>query len=424
MAVETPTLLKPSPASSPAPAETPARTEIQDLYDQYVVPTVNRGLTLTRGKGRYVWDDEGRKYLDLGGGVAVNSLGHAHPAIRETLARQADVLIHSSNLYYNEGQGRLAQRIVGLTGPGKVFFCNSGAEANEALIKLARKFGHAAGGGGNNGRYEIITARNSFHGRTMATLSATGQDKIKQGFDPLLPGFVHVPFNDLAAVEAAITPKTVAVQIEGIQGEGGVFVASPEYLLGLRALTQKHDLLLLWDGVQDGFFRTGRWQSYERILENVAGAENFLPDAIAMAKSLGAGYPIGAVWIRERYANVFTPGSHGTTYGGSPLACAVALTVMDVVEREKLADNIRARGEELKRGLEALVGTRGIKEVRGYGGLIGMVMAGEPASVVARLAKAGLILIPAANNTVRFLPPLNVTPEEIAEALRMVEASL
>ena len=214
----------------------------------------------------------------------------------------------------------------------------------------------------------------------MATLSATGQDKIKQGFDPLLPGFVHVPFNDLAAVEAAITPKTVAVQIEGIQGEGGVFVASPEYLLGLRALTQKHDLLLLWDGVQDGFFRTGRWQSYERILENVPGAENFLPDAIAMAKSLGAGYPIGAVWIREPYQNVFTPGSHGTTYGGSPLACAVALTVMDVVEREKLADNIRARGEELKRGLEALIGTRGIQEIRGYGGLIGMVVADEPAA--------------------------------------------
>ena len=398
------------------------RTEIQELYDQYVVPTVNRGLTLTRGKGRHVWDDRGRKYLDFGGGIAVNSLGHAHPAIRETLNRQADVLIHSSNFYYNEWQGRLAQRIVGLTGPGKVFFCNSGAEANEALIKLARKFGHQNGDDGD--RYEIITARNSFHGRTLATLSATGQEKIKQGFDPLLPGFVHVPFNDLAAVEAALTPRTVAVLIEGIQGEGGVNVATPEYLLGLRALTRQHHLLLLWDGVQDGYFRTGRWQSYERILESVPGAEKFAPDAIAMAKSLGAGYPIGAVWIREPYSDVFTPGSHGTTYGGSPLACAVALTVLDVVEREKLADNIRARGEELKRGLEALVGTRGIKEIRGYGGLIGMVMAGEPASVVERLAKAGLILIPAAHNTVRFLPPLNVTAKEITEALAVVDKHL
>jgi len=421
MPVKVPLAEQPSPASAPASTETLARTDIQSLYDRYVVPTVNRGLTLTRGKGRHVWDDQGRKYLDLGAGVAVSTLGHAHPAIIETLTRQAGVLIHSSNYYYNEWQGRLAQRIVELTGPGKVFFCNSGAEANEALIKLARKFGHAAG---NDGRYEIITAQNSFHGRTMATLSATGQDKIKHGFEPLLPGFVHVPFNDLAAVEAAITPKTVAVQIEGIQGEGGVFVASPEYLLGLRALTQKHNLLLLWDGVQDGYFRTGRWQCYERILENVAGAEDFAPDAIAMAKSLGGGYPIGAVWIREPYQDVFTPGSHGTTYGGSPMACAVALTILDVAEREKLADNIRARGEELRAGLQALIGTRGIQEVRGYGGLIGMEVAEEPASVVARLAKAGLILIPAAHNTVRFLPPLNVTSEEIGEALRIIQDNM
>jgi acetylornithine/N-succinyldiaminopimelate aminotransferase len=418
MPVEAPLPVKPSPTLTPRREDGVDRTEVQALYDQYVVPLANRGLTLARGQGRHAWDEQGRKYLDLGGGVAVNSLGHAHPAIRETLARQADVLIHSCNLYYNEWQGRLAQRLVELTGPGKVFFCNSGAEANEGLIKLARKFGH------ETGRYEIITTLNSFHGRTMATLSATGQDKIKHGFEPLVPGFVHVPFNDLAAVEAAITPKTVAVQIEGIQGEGGVFVATPEYLLGLRALTRKHNLLLLWDGVQCGYFRTGRWQSYERILEGVAGGEDFLPDAIAMAKSLGAGFPMGAVWIREPYQNVFTPGSHGTTYGGSPLACAVGLTVLDVVERENLVENIRTRGEELKQGLQALVGTLGIKEVRGYGGLIGLVLDEEPVPVVARLTEAGLILIPAANKTVRFLPPLNVTAEEIAEALRIVEESL
>jgi len=407
-----------STASKPVVAEAPARTEIQSLYDQYVVPLANRGLTITHGKGRYAWDDAGNKYLDLGGGVAVNSLGHAHPAIREAFTRQADILIHSSNLYYNEWQGRMAKRLVELTGPGKAFFCNSGAEANEGLIKLARKFGS------ETGRYEIITALNSFHGRTMATLSATGQDKIKHGFEPLLPGFVHVPFNDLAAIEAAITPKTVAVQIEGIQGEGGVFVATPEYLLGLRELTKKHNLLLLWDGVQDGYFRTGRWQSYQRILEGVPGGENFTPDAIAMAKSLGGGFPLGAVWIREPYQNVFTPGSHGTTYGGSPLACSIALTILDVVEKEKLVDNISTRGEQLKQGLQKLVGTHGIKEVRGYGGLIGMVMDEEPAVIVAKLTKAGLITIPAANKTVRFLPPLNVTAEEIAEALRIVETAL
>jgi len=418
MLASSPAPVKSSPAPQPAVAEAPARTEIQSLYDQYVVPLANRGLTLTKGKGRHAWDDHGKKYLDLGGGVAVNSLGHAHPAIRETLSKQTDVLIHSCNLYYNEWQGRLAQKLVELTGSGKVFFCNSGAEANEGLIKLARKFGH------DTGRYEIITATNSFHGRTMATLSATGQDKIKHGFEPLVPGFTHVPFNDLAAIEAALTPKTVAVQIEGIQGEGGVFVATPEYLLGLRALTKKHNLLLLWDGVQCGYFRTGRWQSYQRILEGVPGGKDFVPDAIAMAKSLGAGFPMGAVWIREPYQNVFTPGSHGTTYGGSPLACAVALTVLDVVEKEKLADNIYARGEQLLQGLQKLVGCKSIKEVRGYGGLIGMVCDDEPAAVVAKLTQAGLILIPAANKTVRFLPPLNVTAEEIDEALRIVEATL
>ncbi len=406
------------PVLNPAPKDTPARTEVQSLYEQYVVNTVNRGLTLVRGKGRHAWDEQGRVYLDLGGGVAVNSLGHAHPAIREVLARQADVLIHSSNLYYNEPQGRLAKRIVELTGPGKVFFCNSGAEANEALIKLARKFGH------DSGRHEIIAAKNSFHGRTMATLSATGQEKIKHGFDPLVPGFSHVPFNDLAAVEAAITPRTAAVLIEGIQGEGGVFVASPEYLLGLRELTRKRNLLLLWDGVQCGCFRTGRWQSYQRILEGVPGGENFAPDAIAMAKSIGAGFPVGAVWIREPYQSVFGPGSHGTTYGGSPLACSVALTVLEVIEREKLNDNIRVRGDELKAALQKLVGTRGIVDVRGFGGLVGMVMEGEAAPTVAKLTAAGLILIPAANNAVRFLPPLNVTREEIEEALRIVRETL
>jgi len=415
MPVETP--LRP-PVSLPTESAPAGRTEIQSLYDQYVVPLANRGLTLVRGEGCRVWDDGGKQYLDLGGGVAVNSLGHAHPALQETFARQSARLIHSSNLYYNEGQARLAERLVKLTGPGKVFFCNSGAEANEGLIKLARKVGH------EKGRYHIITAQNSFHGRTMATLSATGQEKIKQGFQPLLEGFTHVPFNDLNAIEAALTPQTIAILVEGIQGEGGVYVASPEYLLGLRQLADQHGLLLLMDAVQCGYFRTGRWQSYQRILEGVPGGENFTPDAIAMAKSLGGGYPLGAVWIRDRYQNVLGPGSHGTTYGGSPMACAVALTVLDVVEREKLADNIRARGDELKQGLEALVGTRGLIAVRGMGGLIGIVVSDEPAQVVARLTGAGLILIPAANQTVRFLPPLNVSAAEIAEALRIVAENL
>jgi acetylornithine/N-succinyldiaminopimelate aminotransferase len=390
-----------------------------DLYAQYVVPTAKRGLTLVRGKGVRVWDDEGRCYLDLGGGVAVNSLGHAHPAMTEVLAEQSATLIHCCNLYYNPWQGELARQLVGLTGPGKVFFCNSGAEANEALIKLARKWGH------ESGRHEIITATNSFHGRTMATLSATGQEKIQHGFEPLVAGFRHVPYNDLAAVEAAITPQTAAILVEGIQGEGGVYVATPEYLLGLRQLADAKNLLLLMDGVQCGYFRTGRWQSYQRILENTPGGDAFRPDAIAMAKSLGAGFPLGAVWIREPYQDVLGPGSHGTTYGGSPLACAVALRVLQVVEHEKLAENIRARGEQLVAGLNKLVGKRGVKTVRGYGGLVGFEMENEEAApVVARLTAAGLILIPAANRTVRVLPPLNVTADEIAEALAIIEKAL
>jgi acetylornithine/N-succinyldiaminopimelate aminotransferase len=415
MSVETSTRHAPPPTAM-APA--PTRTEIESLYDRYVVPLVNRGLTLVRGEGRYVWDDRDRRYLDFGGGVAVSSLGHAHPALRETLARQAGELIHSSNYYYNEGQARLAQRLVELTGPGKVFFCNSGAEANEGLIKLARKAGH------ERGRYRIVTAQNSFHGRTLATVAATGQEKIKHGFEPLLEGFTHVPYNDLAAMEAAITPETIALLVEDIQGEGGVYVATPDYLLGLRKLADRHGLLLLLDAVQSGCFRSGCWQGYQRILENVPGGDSFLPDAIAMAKSLGGGYPIGAVWIRKPYQDVLGPGSHGTTFGGSPLACAVGLTVLDVIEREHLAANIRARGDELKRGLEALVGTRRIKGVRGMGGLIGLVVDDEPGKVIARLAAAGLILIPAANQTVRFLPPLNVTADEVAEALQIVTEHL
>jgi acetylornithine aminotransferase/acetylornithine/N-succinyldiaminopimelate aminotransferase len=400
------------------PAATPGLTEIESLYEQYVAPLAKRGLTITRGKGSYAWDGRGKRYLDLGGGVAVNSLGHAHPALQQTLARQSAQLIHSSNLYYNENQGRLAQRLVELTGPGKVFFCNSGAEANEGLIKLARKWGST------KGRYQIITTQNSFHGRTLATLSATGQDKIKHGFAPLVEGFSHVPFNDLAAMEAAITPQTAAMLVEGIQGEGGVNVATPEYLLGLRQMADRHGVLLLMDAIQDGCFRSGRWQSYQRILEKTEDGENFAADALSMAKGIGGGFPLGAVWIRQPYQDVLGPGSHGTTFGGSPLACAVGLTVLDVIEREKLGDNIRARGDELKRGLQALVGPQGLKEVRGLGGIVAMVSDEDPGKLVARLTEAGLILVPAANQAVRFLPPLNVTAKEIAEALRIVAENL
>src|SRR5205823_10307792 len=292
---------------------------IQALVHKHVVPSYARfELTLSHGSGSYLYDVAGRRYLDLGAGIAVCCLGHAHPEITKALVEQSGKLVHVSNLYYTEPQGRLAEALVNLLAPGKVFFCNSGAEANEGLFKLARRFGHA------EGRYEIITALNSFHGRTLAGIAATGQEKAKKGFEPAVPGFRHVPFNDLDAVRGAISPATVAVLIEGIQGEGGINPATPDYLLGLRRLCDEEKLLLFLDGVQDGHFRTGRFQSFQRILEGVPGGESFLPDGLSMAKSLGGGFPMGAFWVRAPYADLLGAGTHGTPYGGSPLACAVA----------------------------------------------------------------------------------------------------
>jgi acetylornithine aminotransferase/acetylornithine/N-succinyldiaminopimelate aminotransferase len=390
------------------------------LFDRYVVPSYARSISVVRGMGSWLWDENGKRYLDLGGGVAVNCLGHSHPRIVETLKTQAAELIHSSNLYYNRWQGRLAQRIVGLTGPGKVFFCNSGAEANETLIKLARRTGH------DRGRFEIITALNSFHGRTMAGISATGQQKVKDTYEPLLPGFHHVPFNDLAAVEAAITPRTAAVLIEGIQGEGGIHAATPEYLTGLRALTRRHGILLLWDGVQCGCFRTGRFHSYQTLLQGHEGAADFQPDGIAMAKSLGGGFPIGAAWIAEPWQDVFQPGSHGSTFGGTPLASAVALAVLDEIEENNLAAHVTTMGRRLHQGLLDLQAKKpeAIEGVRGLGGMIGLVVKKDAPGVCARLREAGLLTVPAGGNAVRFLPPLNVSSEEIDEALRIVDQCL
>src|SRR6266581_986710 len=244
---------------------------VQALFQKNVIPCYARfELALSHGSGSYLYDMAGRRYLDLGGGIAVCCLGHAHPAITEALLEQSRKVIHVSNLYYTEPQGRLAEALVNLLGPGKLFFCNSGAEANEGLFKLARKFGH------DEGRYEIITAFHSFHGRTLAGIAATGQEKVKAGFETMVPGFRQVPSNDLVAVRAAISPATAAVLIEGIQGEGGITTATPEYLLGLRQLCDEKRLLLLMDSVQCGHFRSGRFQSFQRILEGVSGADNFL----------------------------------------------------------------------------------------------------------------------------------------------------
>ena len=415
----------PSPASA---------GDIQELFRQYVVPSYGRfDLTMSHGQGSWLWDASGRRYLDLGSGIAVCTLGHAHPEITDALAEQSRKLVHISNLYYHEPQGRLAERLVKHLAPGKMFFSNSGAEANEGLYKLVRKFGH------DEGRYEILTAQNSFHGRTLAGIAATGQDKVKKGFDPMVPGFRHVPYNDLAAIEKALSPATAAVLIEGVQGEGGITPATPDYLLGLRRLCNEKKLLLLMDSVQCGHFRTGRFQSFQRILEGVPGGDPFLPDGVSMAKALGGGFPLGAFWVRQPYADLLGPGTHATTFGGTPLACAVALRILDVIARDRLADNARNVGAFLKSELDRLAATYPgiIRNVRGIGLMIGFELAEKakipalaasekPASLqmVGRLHEAGLLTIPAGMQVIRLLPALNLRPEEAQEGIRIIETEL
>ena len=411
-------------------------TNIRELFARNVVPSYGRfDIAFSHGSGSQLFDVSGKRYLDLGGGIAVCSLGHAYPAITEALIEQSRKLLHVSNLYYHEPQGRLAQALVNLIAPGKVFFCNSGAEANEGLFKLARKFGH------DEGRFEIITTLNSFHGRTLAGIAATGQEKVKKEFEPQVAGFRHVPFNDLEAMRKAVSPATAAILIEGIQGEGGVTPALPEYLLGLRALCDEKKLLLLMDGVQCGHFRTGRFQSYQRILENreqgAWSSEMFVPDGISMAKSLGGGFPIGAFWARDEYADLLGAGTHGTTFGGNPLGCTVALKILEVIQRENLADHVRQTGEFLKGELCRLAKNfpQILKSVRGLGLMLGFELTDKDQiptfarneksaaiQLVNRLHDAGLLTIPSGNQVVRLLPALNLRRSEAEEGIKLIES--
>ena len=393
------------------------RQNVEKTFEKFVVPSYARfDLVLERGEGSYVWDVNGKRYLDLGAGIAVSSLGHAHPEITAALTEQSQKLIHVSNLYYNELQGRLAQRIVDRIAPGRVFFCNSGAEANEGLFKFARKFGH------DSGRYEIITTIDSFHGRTLAGIAATGQEKVKKGFDPAVAGFKHVPFNDLEAMRAAITKSTVAILVEPVQGESGIRIATPEYLLGLRKLCDESNLLLLFDEVQAGHFRTGKFQSWQRILEDQNA--DLLPDGVSMAKALGGGFPIGAFWVREKCADVLSAGTHATTFGGTPLACAVALRIFDVIERENLADNARSLGQFMLNELRALQKKNPgvVRDVRGLGLMIGIEFDPkfQAVEIVKALHEKNVLTVPAGNSVIRLLPPLNLSKQEAEEGLRAI----
>jgi acetylornithine aminotransferase/acetylornithine/N-succinyldiaminopimelate aminotransferase len=407
------------------------------------MPTYGRfPLVLVRGRGCRVWDADGKEYLDFAAGIAVCSIGHAHPALAEALANQARTLVHTSNLYYTEPQGLLAKKLVEIVGePGKCFFCNSGAEANESLYKLARKFGHDTGGG----RFEIITFENSFHGRTLAGIAATGQEKVKKGFEPPVAGFVHVRFNDLDAVRAAINPRTVAILIEPIQGESGVTPAKPEFLRGLRQLCDEKNLLLMFDEVQCGLGRTGAWCAFKALL----GLDTIYPDAISWAKGIAGGVPMGAIWTRKRevrladgttrpLCDLLGPGTHASTFGGTPLACTAAWAVLDVIEKEGLLQNAREVGAYAGSRLSTL-DSRLIKEVRGVGLMIGIELAANiadlkpslkadgktPAALfIGKLHEAGLLTVPAGTHTVRWLPPLNVTKADVDEAIEKFQLAL
>ncbi len=394
------------------------RSNAAELYDAYVMKNYGRPpLTLVRGQGVTVWDDTGREYLDFTSGVAVSALGHCHPVWVEAIRRQAGELIHVSNLFRHPNQGELARRLVQQAGPGRVFFCNSGAEANEGLIKLARL--HGLRKSGEEGKcIKIICAKNAFHGRTFGGMSATPQEKIQKGFRPLVPGFVFGDLNNLASFRDLIDEQTAAIFVETIQGEGGVTPCTDEFLIGLRQLCDQHNLLLMLDEVQCGLGRTGAFFAFQHT--------GVRADAIGMAKGLGGGYPIGAIWAADKYADLFTPGSHGSTFGGTPLACAAGLAVLDVLERDNLLSKIQVHGAAWRIELEKLIieFPAQVKAVTGRGFMLGLLLVGEQGPYVAALREAGLLAPQAGTNTVRLLPPLIATPEELNRATAIIRSVL
>lgn len=442
----------------PPPMNAPTTRE---LYDRYVVPTYARfDLRLARGKGAEVWDEDGKRYLDFGAGIAVTSIGHAHPRVIAAMQRQIGTLVHTSNLYYTRPQAELAERLVRLTcapdAPrGKVFFCNSGAEANEALYKLARKFGndgltpaptHTIGEyiGAEQYRHGVLTMLGSFHGRTLAGIAATGQEKVKKGFEPPVQGFSHVPYNDGPALLAAVQdPVVAAVLLEPIQGEIGVNPATPAFLKLARDLCDRHGLLLMFDEVQCGLGRTGDWCGWKTLM----GDDDLMPDAVSWAKGIAGGFPLGAIWVSDRAVTLKTgatiplcdllgPGSHGTTFGGTPLVSAGANEVLSVIEEEGMLENARIVGAHAKAALEALASPL-IREVRGVGLMIAFELVPDFAArvssaaqrspsltVVDALHEAGLLTVPSGAHAVRWLPPLNVTAAEIDEAAAILQGVL
>jgi predicted acetylornithine/succinylornithine family transaminase len=387
------------------------KNTLMSLQGNYVLGTYAPDLMLVKGDGARVWDIDGKEYLDFAAGISVCNLGHCHPKVTAAIREQAGKLVHVSNLYYNENQPQLAARIAETSFGGRVFFANSGAEANEGLIKFARRWGS------DSGRYEIICMNDSFHGRTLATLAATGRAKYRKGFAPDMEGFVFADFNDLESVRAKIGPKTVAVLCEPIQGEGGILPATAEFLEGLRQLCDEQDLLLLFDEVQCGMGRTGHMFAYQSY--------GVVPDGMSMAKALGNGFPIGAFEVQEKYEGTLPPGTHASTFGGTPLACAAGIAVFEAFAEEHVLDNVQRVGEHLLQALNGLCAKfPAVKSVRGAGLMLGVVVEGDLKPVLAKAKEAGLLVLTAGENVLRLLPPLTITIEQADQAVAILEEAL
>ncbi|WP_417541747.1 aspartate aminotransferase family protein [Methylophaga thalassica] len=370
-----------------------------------VMPTYGRlDVTFSEGKGAWLTDTDGKRYLDALSGIAVCNLGHCHPAVTRAIQHQAETLVHTSNMYHIALQEKLADKLTALSGMDQVFFCNSGAEANEAAIKIARKYGHSKG----IDKPVVIVMDGSFHGRTMATLTATGNAKVQVGFDPLVPGFVRVPYNDLDALRMAIGhwPEAVAVLLEPVQGEGGIKIPDSEYLAGVRAICTQRKLLMMLDEVQTGIARTGKWFAYQHNPELV-------PDVMTLAKGLGNGMPIGACLVAGNAVGILQAGNHGSTFGGNPLACSAALSVLNTIEEDGILGHVNVLGKQMLEGFQQrLLGKAGVKDVRAHGMMFGIELSMPCAELVKKALAEGLLINVTAESVIRLLPPLILNVEE------------